>query len=190
MTDGGHARNDPKIPEAPAYRADKHALTHRAQYDFSDYGFVINADLGTIFEIVPASVTDDEAFLFFFSIDDIRSGAYSLYNFHAFLKYSGGLEQFARSRGKSVQSVPLVAADAFGQAALTYDRLIIMRDLFEGAESVIDFIGGRPDFLVRDSHTYFTHRHNHYYSGLLHAPGDEARYDALRRSLFESIKLV
>ena len=65
-----------------------------------------------------------------------------------------------------------------------------MSDLFKGAEQVIGFIGGKPDLLVTDSHTYFTHRHNHYYSGLIHMPGDDQRYDTLRRYLFDTIVLV
>jgi len=78
----------------------------------------------------------------------------------------------------------------FAAPALRYDRKILMSDLFQGAEQVIALIGGRPDLLVRDSHTYLTHRHNHYYSGMIHLPGDDQRYDGLRTMLSDSIRLV
>ena len=65
-----------------------------------------------------------------------------------------------------------------------------MSDLFAGAAPVIDFIGGRPGLVVRDSHSYFGHRHNHYYSGMLHLPGDAAKYDKLRATLFELVRFV
>jgi hypothetical protein len=180
----------PLITAAPAYSSSRQQLAQRAYYDLSDYGFVIAGELGDVFEIVPINVDDEQAFFFFFAREDIVQQRYSLFNLHAFLKYSGSVEDFAHSRGESVATIALSPTKAFGTTALTYDRKILMRDLFKGAPQVIDFIGGRPDLLVRDSHTYLTHRHNHYYSGMIHIPGDEARYDALRTLLFGSIELV
>jgi hypothetical protein len=65
-----------------------------------------------------------------------------------------------------------------------------MKELFEGAPQVIDFIGGRPELLVVDSHLYFQHRHNHYYSGMIHEPGNDDAYDTLRRTLLTGIRLI
>jgi hypothetical protein len=66
-----------------------------------------------------------------------------------------------------------------------------MGDLFQGAPQVIDFIGGRPDLEVVDSHVYFSHRHAHYYTGMLHSaeiPADEMT--ALRGRMLVGIRLV
>lgn len=59
-------------------------------------------------------------------------------------------------------------------------------DLFEGAPQVIDF----PGVVVVDSHCYFRHRHNHYYSGMLHNPGNDESYERLREQLFAGIQLL
>ena len=184
------AQTPPTISAAPAYRTDRTLLAPRASYDFRDYGFEIKSALGGAFEIVPITVSDEEAFLFFFAREDIAAGRYSLFNLHCFLKFIGTVEEFAHTRGASVATIKLVDTTAFGVPALKYDREIMMRDLFKGAESVIDFIGGQPDFLVRDSHTYCGHRHAHFYSGMIHPPGEASRYDTLRRMLFNSIALV
>jgi hypothetical protein len=180
----------PAITAAPAYRSDRRPLARRMTYDFADFGFAIRGDLSARFEIVPISISEEEAFLFLFPCEDIASNHYSLFNLHAFLKFSGDLEDFAHSRGPSVSTIPLTPTTALGPGALTYDRQILMRDLFKGAEPVIDFIGGHPDQLVRDSHIYLRHRHNHYYSGMIHPPGDEARYDTLRGVLFDAITFI
>jgi len=180
----------PIITTAPAYGSDRRPLARRMTYEFADFGFTLRGDLAARFEIVPISVTEDEAFIFFFPREDISSNRYSLFNLHAFLKFSGSLEEFAHSRGQSVSTIALSPTSAFGPGALTYDRQILMRDLFRGADAVIDFIGGRPDLLVRDSHIYLGHRHNHYYSGMIHPPGEEARYDTLRGILFDAIAFI
>ena len=180
----------PLITASPVYRSDRRPLTDHVTYDFSDYGFVLPSILGDTFEIIPVKIDEEEAFLFFFPREDIAANRYSLFNLHAFLKYRGGLEDFAHSRGQSVATIDFAESRPFGRRALTYDRNIIMRDLFKGAEKVIDFIGGQPDFLVRDSHIYFEHHHNHYYMGMIHAQGDNARYDKLRAALLETVRLV
>lgn len=180
----------PSIIAAPAYKGDRSPLFARSTYNFSDYGFVIPWIVAEAFEIVPVNVDDQQAFLFMFPREDIAEGRYSLFNLHAFLKFTGTVEEFAHSRGQSVSTIELSPAQACGVDALTYERQIAMSDLFKGAEQVITFIGGRPDLLVSDSHTYFSHRHNHYYSGMIHMPGNDARYDALRRILFANIRLV
>jgi len=180
----------PTIIAAPVYTADRTPLLRRAQYDFSDYGLRLLGSLTETFEVVPARADEEELFLFFFPREDIAAGRWSLYNLHVFLKYSGALETFAHSRGASVTDIPLSPGRAFGVEALTYEREIAMRDLFQGAPDVIDFIGGRPDFMVRDSHTYFINRHTHCYTGMLHPPGDSTRYDSLRAILFRQVELV
>jgi hypothetical protein len=182
--------DSPQIQNAPAYRADRGPLQRRTFYDFADYGFTIPGALGDVFEIVPSMVDEDQAFLFLFPREDIAQKRYSLFNLHVFLKYSGSLADFAHSRGESVSHIALTDTKAFGTSALTYDRQILMRDLFKGGEQVIDFIGGQPDLLVRDSHTYLTHRHAFIYSGMIHLPGDEVRHDELRNIIFSSISLV
>jgi hypothetical protein len=180
----------PVITAAPCFGSDRRPFSRRMTYDFADFGFSIRGDLSARFEVVPISITEDEAFIFFFPCEDIASNRYSLFNLHAFLKFTGSLEDFAHSRGQSVSTIALAPTAVFGPGALTYDRQILMRDLFKGAEAVIDFIGGRPDLLVRDSHIYLGHRHNHYYSGMLHPPGDEARYHTLRGVLFDAITFM
>jgi hypothetical protein len=121
---------------------------------------------------------------------DLNTVRYSLYNLHAFLKRSGALIDFAHSLGPSVKSIGLDDTTVLGSPAKIYHRTILMKDLFEGAPQVIDFIGGSPDLLVVDSHCYFRHRHNHYYSGMIHSPGEDEDYEALRRELFACIQLV
>jgi hypothetical protein len=182
--------DSPQIVNAPAYRADRGPLQQRMFYNFADYGFTIPGALGDPFEIVPITVDEDQAFLFLFTREDIAQKRYSLFNLHVFLKYSGSLVDFAHSRGESVSQITLTNTKAFGTSALAYDREILMCDLFKGGEQVIDFIGGKPDLLVRDSHTYLTHRHAFIYSGMIHLPGDEARHNELRSILFNSITLV
>jgi hypothetical protein len=180
----------PSITAAPAYKGDRSQLTARTTYDFSDYGFVIPWIVSEAFEIVPVNVDDQQAFIFMFPREDIAEERYSLFNLHAFLKFTGTVEEFAHSRGQSVATIELSPSRAYGVEAMTYKRQIAMSNLFKGAEQVITFIGGRPDLLVSDSHTYFTHRHNHYYSGMIHMPGNDERYDALRSILFANIRLV
>jgi hypothetical protein len=182
--------NLPVITDAPAFKSDRQPLYSRTVYDLSDYGYVIPGSLNDKFDIVPITLDEEQAFFFLFPKQDIDAKRYSLFNFHAFLKYSGTVESFARSRGKSVETVSLSSTEMFGVPALRYARQILMKDLFEGAEQVITFIGGQPDLMVQDSHTYFTHRHNFYYSGMIHLPGDDSAYDDLRASLSTNIKLV
>lgn len=185
MTDiSGKRRN------IPALANDRLPLTERIRYDFSDYGFVVSGKLSEVFEIVPVQVTEEEAFLFFYPKDDLESGSFSLFNLHVFLKYRGSIEEFAHSRGASVSSIPLDATEAFGLPALTYQRDISMEALFEGAPQVIDFIGGSADLVVRDSHTYFLHRHSHFYTGMLHELPESEKYEMLRRQLFAGVRLV
>lgn len=174
----------------PALDKDRAALQERLRYDFSDYGFVVSASLAKDFEIVPVSVTDEEAFLFFYPKRDLNSSRYSLYNFHCFLKKTVPLEDFAHSLGPSVRTIGLSDTTILGLPAKIYRRTIAMKALFEGAPQVIDFIGGSPDLIVVDSHCYFRHRHNHYYSGMLHSPGEDESYDELREQLFAGIRLV
>jgi hypothetical protein len=174
----------------PALERDRSPLQGRLQFDFSDYGFIASQSLEEDFEIVPVQVNDEEAFLFFYPRRDLGSPRYSLYNFHCFLKRSATLEDFAHSLGPSVRAIALSDTTAFGSPAKIYRRTIAMKDLFEGAPQVIDLIGGSPELVVVDSHCYFLHRHNHYYSGMLHEPGSDESYDDLRRTLFDGIHLV
>ena len=140
------------------------------------------------FEIIPTVLTDEECFLFFFSREDVRNGRWALSNLHVFLKRTGPIEAFAHSLGASVQNIALSPVTAFNIPALGYSRTISMGDLFKGAEPVITFISGEPDRVVRDSHYYFTHHHAHCYTGLLHMPGEEVKYDTLRGLLFERVR--
>jgi hypothetical protein len=89
-----------------------------------------------------------------------------------------------------VQTIGLDDSTFNGVPAKIYHRTISMKDLFQGASQVIDLIGGRPDMVVADSHLYFMHRHAHFYSGMIHEPGDADRYDALRTLLFSGISLI
>jgi hypothetical protein len=174
----------------PALDRDRAPLLNRGIYDFSDYGFHMNASLSAVFEIVPIETSDQEAFLFFYPKDQLRDGTFSLFNLHAFLKRTGSLEDFAHSLGPSVRNIALENTTALGVPAKIYHRTIAMKELFEGAPQVIDFIGGRPELLVVDSHLYFQHRHNHYYSGMIHEPGNDDAYDTLRRTLLTGIRLI
>lgn len=173
----------------PALEFDRQILVNRTRYDFSDYGFCLDASLAMTFEISIAHANDEEAFLFFYPKEDLEVGAFSLYNLHAFLKRTGSVENFAHSLGESVRSIKLQATEILGIPAKTYSRVIAMRDLFQGAPQVIDFIGGQPSLEVTDSHTYFQHRHNHYYTGMLHEPGNDQKYKDLRNVLFERLHL-
>src|SRR4051812_23357756 len=175
------------ILHKPALDRDCSLLQKRLQYDFSDYGFILSASLANDFEIIPVNVNDEEAFLFFYPKRDLNSLRFSLYNFHCFLKKTGPLEDFAHSLGASVQTIGLTDTTVLGVPAKIYHRTITMKDLFEGAPQVIDFIGGSPEMVVVDSHCYFFHRHNHYYSGMLHSPGENEDYDNLRQQLFAGI---
>ncbi len=174
----------------PALDSDRAPLRQRLQYDFSDYGFIVSESLAGDFEIVPVQVNDEEAFLFFYPERDLNTPRYSLFNLHCFLKRTGSLEDFAHSLGPSVRTIALSDTTVLGMAAKIYHRMIAMKDLFEGAPQVIDFIGGSPDMVVVDSHCYFFHRHNHYYSGMMHTPGADESYDDLRQRLFAGIHLV
>lgn len=178
------------IRNIPALGYDRKPLLERAKYDFSDYGFTIDVTLSQVFEAIPMEVSDQEAFLFFYPKDDLAIGKFSLFNFHCFLKYIGSIEDFAHSRGASVQTIGLDDSTFNGVPAKIYHRTISMKDLFQGASQVIDLIGGRPDMVVADSHLYFMHRHAHFYSGMIHEPGDADRYDALRTLLFSGISLI
>jgi len=178
------------IDKAPVFSTDRSPLKQRTTFDFRDYGFEIPAVTAELFDIVPTQLSDNEAFLFFLSREDIANGEWSLFNLHVFLKYQGSLEDFAHSRGESVRTVALSPASPFGIAGLGYSRTIKMGDLFKGAESVITFIGGEFDRVVRDSHFYFMHQHRHCYTGLLHVPGKETRYDTLRDALFRGVRFV
>ncbi len=175
---------------APALDQDRGPLQIRSIYDYADYGFTVRGSLNERFEIIPIRTDDAEAFVFFYPKDDLQAGRFSLLNFHAFLKRTGSLEDFAHSLGPSVASIALTPTRVLDVEGLTYERVILMRDLFAGAPEIIDFIGGRPDLTVFDSHTYFRHRFNHYYTGLLHEPGDEVRYRRLRTELFAGIRLI
>src|ERR1019366_113032 len=104
----------PGITKAPVYASDRSALALRATYDFRDYGFEITKAASDLFEIVPMNVSETECFLFFLSRDDVRNDRWGLFNLHVFLKRVGSLEDFARSLGESVKTVPLTAASAFG----------------------------------------------------------------------------
>lgn len=174
----------------PALGYDRKPLMDRARFDFTDYGFTISGSLLKAFETIPMEVSDQAAFLFFYPKDDLAIGKFSLFNFHCFLKYSGSIEDFAHSRGASVQNIALDDTTFNGIPAKIYHRTISMKGLFEGASQVIDLIGGKPDMVVVDSHLYFMHRHAHFYSGMIHEPGDDARYETLRSLLFAGISLV
>jgi hypothetical protein len=180
----------PGIAKAPVYGSDRSLLARRVSYDFRDYGFEIAIGLNEIFEIVPTRLTDEEAFLFFFSREDVASDHWALFNLHVFLKRTGSLEDFAHSLGESVKTVALSPVTAFHKAALGYTRAITMGELFKGGEPVIAFIGGDPGRMVRDSHFYFMHHHAHCYTGVIHLPGEETRYDTLRSVLFDGVKFV
>ncbi|WP_148287788.1 hypothetical protein [Rhodopseudomonas sp. B29] len=180
----------PGISSAPVFSADRSALKSRTNIDFRDYGFEVAPGTAELFDIVPTQLSDSEAFLFFFPREDIASGEWSLFNLHVFLKYQGSLAEFAHSRGESVRAVELTPATPFGIAGLGYSRTIEMADLFKGGEPVIPFIGGEPGRVVRDSHLYFNHQFRHCYTGLLHLPGRETRYDALREALFRGVRFV
>jgi len=106
------------------------------------------------------------------------------------VKRTGSLNDFAHSLGPSVKMIALDDTTVLGLPAKIYRRTIAMKDLFEGAPQVIDFIGGSPDLVVVDSHCYFRHRHNHYYSGMIHTPGEDQIYDSLRLKLFAGIQLI
>ena len=163
----------------------------RATYNFRDYGFETIAHLNEKFEIVPASLTGEEAFLFFFARDDVANGRWALFNLHIFNKRTGSLEDFAHGLGESVRDVPLAPVKAFpGIEAIGYSRTISMADLFKGGEPVISFVGGEPGWIVRDSHYYFMHQHRHCYTGVLHHPGQERRYDSLRHEIFNEVRFV
>ncbi len=181
---------EPTHRDIPALKNDRAVLRERLRHDFSDYGFVVNANLSAEFEIVPVEANDEEAFLFFYPRCDLDSPRFSLYNLHAFLKKTGPLDEFAHSLGPSVRTIELNDTTALGVPARIYHRKIAMKDLFEGAPQVIDFIGGSPDLLVTDSHCYFRHRHNHYYSGMIHSVGSEDSYESLRQRLFAGLRLV
>ena len=174
----------------PALERDRRPLTDRTHFDFSDYAFVVEASISRLFEIVPIDVNEQEAFLFFYPKQDLESGLFSLYNLHAFVKRTGSIEEFAHSLGSSVRNIPLEDTKLMGVPGKVYRRTIAMKDLFEGAQQVIDFIGGTPDLVVVDSHAYFRHRRNHYYSGMLHEPIKGGEYDSLREKLFAGIHLV
>lgn len=178
------------IDKAPVFASDRSLLTRRIGYNFRDYGFEIAPGLGEVFDIVPTQLNEEEAFLFFFSREDVTNGHWALFNLHIFLKYKGTLDEFARSRGESVRTVALSPAIAFGKAGLGYTRQIKMDDLFKGGEPVISFIGGESDCIVRDSHFYFIHQHKHCYTGVLHLPGEDTRYDSLRETLFRGVHFV
>jgi hypothetical protein len=174
----------------PALSSDHRPLYERTRLDFSDYGFTLRNALSETFEIVPITVSDLEAFLFFYPKQDLGSARFSLLNLHCLLKYVGSLDEFAHSRGASVATIALSDTQCVGVPARYYRRRIAMKDLFEGAPQVIDFIGGSPDLVVTDMHTYFMHRHAHYYSGLIHESEDDNRYLALRQLLFDGIRTV
>ena len=89
--------------KVPALEFDRQILVKRTRNDFSDYGFMVDASLAETFEVSIAHVNDEEAFLFFYPKEDLRSGSFSLYNLHAFLKRTGSLEDFAHSLGQSVR---------------------------------------------------------------------------------------
>jgi hypothetical protein len=179
-----------RIDEAPVFSSDRSPLKQRVSFDFRDYGFEIPAGTAELFEIVPTQLSDNEAFLFFFPREDIANGEWSLFNLHVFLKYQGDLEDFAHSRGDSVRNIALSHERPFGITGLGYSRTIQMADLFKGAEQVIRFIGGEPDLEVQDSHFYFMHQHRHCYTGMLHIPGKETRYNSLREALFRGVRFV
>jgi hypothetical protein len=185
-----HMDPSPVNRKIPALDSDRGPLKDRTRYDFSDYGFVVDATMSSDFEIVPVQANDEEAFLFCYPRRDLDSPRFSLYNLHAFLKRTGTLDDFAHSLGPSVRTIELSDTTVLGVPARIYHRSITMKDLFEGAPQVIDFIGGSPDLLVVDSHCYFRHRHNHYYTGMIHSPGADDSYEALRQQLFAGIRLV
>ena len=87
-------------------------------------------------------------------------------------------------------TIVLSDTQCVGVPARYYRRRIAMKDLFQGAPQVIDFIGGSPELVVTDTHTYFMHRHAHYYSGLIYESDDDNRYLALRQLLFDGIRTV
>ena len=96
----------PGIEKAPVYAADRSALTKRTIFDFRDYGFEIGVGVNEIFDIVPTQLSDQEGFVFFFSREDVAKDRWALFNLHVFLKRTGSLEDFARSLGESVKTIP------------------------------------------------------------------------------------
>lgn len=180
----------PSITKAPVYAYDRSPLAHRVCYNFRDYGFETAPGLADTFEVVPTRLTEEECFLFFFSRDDVAADRWALFNLHVFLKRTGSIQDFVHSMGESVATIRLSPTTAFHKPAVGYTRTITMRDLFKGGEAVIAFIGGEADRVVRDSHSYFGHRHCHCYTGVLHSPGEEARYDALRELLFDLVRFL
>lgn len=171
-------------------QADSVRLNDRLSLDFRDYGFLIHGRIRRHFDVYLTRLDDEEAFLFFYPKDTDVEAPFALFNLHCYLKRTGSIENFAHSLGASVASLSLEPVVVFGIDGLTYSRRITMRDLFEGAPNIIDFIEGRPEMSVRDSHTYFRHRHAHYYTGMLHESDDDLHYDALRSCLLCSIELV
>jgi len=178
------------LRDAPVLKTDRKVVRDRTCYDFRDYGFVVSSTAVSVFEVVATRADDEEAFLFFFNRDDLVSDHWALMNLHVFLKRTEPLADFAHTLGPSVATIPLQPVTVFGKPGLGYSREIAMQDLFMGAPEVIKFIGGAPEMIVRDSHYYFRHRHAHAYSGLLHPPGAEQRYDALRQVLFSSVEFI
>lgn len=176
------------IAEAPAFKQDRGPLASRTTLDFIGYGFEVMSSVNGTFEVVPSRLDADEMFLFFFAREDVVAGRWALFNLHMFPKRHEALEPFARSLGESVKTVALASTTAFGKPAIGYARNIAMRDLFKGGEPVIGFIGGEPDRVVADSHLYFKARDACCYTGMLHPPGEDARYQALREKLFKGIR--
>ena len=178
------------IAQAPVYSSDRSILKKRACYDFRDYGFLLRPGISDLFDVVPTRATEEECFLFCFPRDDVASGRWSVFNLHVFLKRTGSLEDFAHGLGESVRQVPLAPVEVFKRNGLGYSRTITMGELFKGAEAVIAFLGAEPNRPVRDSHFYFRHRYAHCYTGVIHLPGEEARYDGLRSALFELVEFI
>lgn len=175
---------------APARSLDPAPLTARSRYDFGDYGFQLDGRLADQFDIRLARA-DEEAFMFFWPRAIPPEHGFALFNFHCFLKKTGSLEEFARGLGPSMAEVELRPWPVLGQESIGYSRRILMGDLFVAAPQVIDFIGGHPDLEVADSHLYFTHRHAHFYTGMLFSAGVDADpMEALRAALLAGIRLV
>lgn len=176
---------------AAARNLDTALLEARALYDFGDYGFEIDGRLAEPFDIRPARADDEEAFLFFWPRSLAPESGFALFNFHCFLKKTGPIEQFARSLGPSMADAALRPWPVLGKESIGYSRRIRMGELFVAAPQVIDFIGGDPDLEVADSHLYFSHRHAHFYTGMLFsADVDAGRMDGLRAELLAGIRLV
>ncbi|HWT14013.1 MAG TPA: hypothetical protein VN231_14760 [Allosphingosinicella sp.] len=178
-------------PAAAARQLDRAALLSRARYDFGDYGFRFDAALDDAFDIRPSRADGEEAFFFFWPRAFPPEAGFALFNFHCFLKKTGSLESFARGLGPSMADAPLEPWPLLGVEGLGYSRRIAMGELFQAAPQVIDFIGGSPDLEVTDSHLYFSHRHAHFYTGMLHsAEIDSGRMAQLRGQLLAGIGLV